>query len=130
MARVLTNDEKVTLINSYLFKESIKQAVRDAGDYWANHDQAGMTDTLDNKLKWARNRAIGVQIVLNDAYVANQELPVQAIKACKNLQFNLGAAPLNEASLLSSLTANDYESIAGLLMDVFGESVNLVIGGN
>lgn len=128
--RVLTNDERLILNNSSEFREKVKQAVRDAGDYWANHDQTGYTDTLANKIAWAKNRMIGIQIVQNDAYVSQGEIAVKAVKASKGMQFDLGAAPLTEQQLLVGIIPAKYEEIAALLMTIFGEDINMTLGGN
>jgi len=130
MARVLTNDERAILINSESFKQHIQFALRDAGDYWANHDGASLNDTLVNRIKWAKNRINGVSIVLKETYVMDIDLVTRALKACKNMQFNLGAAPLNEANLLAGITSSDYDTIASLMMDIYAEDINMTVGGN
>ena len=128
--RVLTNEERLLLAGSPEFSNKVKMAVRDAGDYWSINDGSTMTGTLAERLTWAKNRFIGVGIVLNDSYVNNTDLVSKAIKASKGMQFDLEAAPQSVENILLAITPVKYEEIAALLMDIFGEDLNGTIGGN
>lgn len=129
--RVLVDSERVLLQSSTVFANRLKLAIRNAGDYWSTHDQTGMTGTLADKVTWAKNRILGVDIVLNDAYVNNPDIPARAIKVSKGMQFDLVAAPITDLAVLEAgVTDLKYEEIASLLMVVFGENINMTVGGN
>jgi len=130
MARVLTDPERITLQTSTTFAERLKTAVRNAGKYWSAHTGSGMTGTEALMIEWAKNRIVGVDIELNDAYVNNRDLPIRAIKVSKGMQFDVAAAPLEEAALLAGVTDLKYEEIAALLLGQFGENINMTVGGN
>lgn len=109
----------------------IEQAVRNAADYWSTHDGSAMSDTEANRIKWAKNRINGVQITLNEAYVTNANLNVRAVKVSKNIQFNLpDGNNLSEEQILSGFDQGKLETVASMLMDMYGEDINMTIGGN
>lgn len=126
--RVLTRDERESLLNHQGYKTQCELAAIDYADYWASHDGAGLaTEAL--RIKWAKDRMLGVSIKLqglNDSTIADT-----CLRVSKALQVDLGTAPVVADDIVDQMKAtNKFDELISLYFDLRGEGLNFTFGGN
>lgn len=126
--RVLTEEEEQSLLGSSTFLEKSQKAIRDYAAFWAIND--GSTSTTEAlKVKWAKDRILGVQIVQNS--ISDPLVSYRFIVLSKGTQFTLGTAPQPVATIIAAWdTAGTFAAQAGGYFDILGESINMTKTGN
>lgn len=126
--RVLTNEERESLVGHAGYKTKCESAAQNYADYWASHDGSGLaTEAL--RIKWAKDRLLGVDIKLrglNDSTIGDR-----CLRISKALQVDLGTAPIDADSIVTQMDATGkFDELASLYFDLKGEDLNFTFGGN
>lgn len=125
--RVLTDDERQALQGSSQFLEKAQWAVRNYAAYWSIHDGSGLSGTT--LIKWAKDRLLSVDIVVND--ISDPSIALKFVKLSKGMQFDLASAPVATSAIISAfVSSNKFEECSSLYFDLQGEQVNFSINGN
>lgn len=126
--RILTDTERQTLLDSEDFRKKCDWAARDYSVYWADNDGAAAT-TLEERIKWGKDRIIGVRIVTTD--VNDPFIPVRFLNAGKGKEFELEEAPQPLEVLLEAwVTSNAFQEFVSEYFDILGETINFSVVGN
>lgn len=125
--RVLTDTERQALQGSSTFLEKAQWAIRNYASYWSAHDGSGLNG--NQLIKWAKDRMLSVNIVLND--ISDPSIALKFVKISKGMQFDLGPAPVNTDAIIDAFTnANKFEECASSYFDLQGEAINFSLTGN
>lgn len=126
--RVLTDEERESLRTHPDYQSKCEWAARNYADYWSIHDGAGLA-TEAARIKWAKDRFLGVDIKLRD--VNDPNIALRCLRASKAMEVDLNAAPVTPEEIVTAMLAqNKFAEIAGLYFDLKGEDLNFVVGGN
>jgi hypothetical protein len=126
--RALTDDERESLKNDALYLQKVQWAVRNYANFWSANDGSG-ANTEVARIKWAKDRILGVQIEIND--IQDQNLALNALKASKGLQIDLAPAPVPAETIIEAMvSSNKFEEVAGLYMATQYENINMNVGQN
>ncbi len=123
--RVLTDDERQDLQGDPTFIEKSQWAVRNYADFWSVNDgSSASTEAL--KIKWAKDRQLGVSIVLND--INDPAIGLKFVKISKAMEFDLAAAPVAISVIVAAFVAgNKFDEIAGTYFTQLGETINFSV---
>lgn len=128
--RPLTDEERIVLANDANFLALCKKAAENYASYWAAHDGSGLANTEAARLQWAKNRQVGVDIVMR-GQIEDPLIAARYVILGKGLQFDLAAAPVSTATIIAAWTAgNRFEEIAAQYFSILGENINMTVGGN
>jgi len=124
--RVLTPDERQSLIGSSLFIQKCEMSARDYASFWSVNDgSAANTEAL--KIKWAKDRQLSVDILLKD--VSDGRISIRFINLAKGKQFNIGPAPQPVEVLIAAwVTENSFDEFVGGYFTLLGDNINMSIG--
>lgn len=124
--RVLTEDERQSLLINTVFNEKCKMAIRDYAAFWsANDGSAASTETL--KIKWAKDRIKSVGILLEG--VNDDRVSEIFINSSKGKQLTLGAAPLSATTIIAAWDANNvFAEFASQYFDAVSTDIIFKIG--
>lgn len=128
-ARLLTTAEKVSLTASEEFQNECKAAVVNYATYWSAHDGSGFA-TEAERLTWAKNRALGVHVLTKGATYGS--VPDIFVNAMSTLQLDFGATP-TPSDIINTLltdTPNRFEQAAAEYFKIWGDDINMSVGGN
>jgi hypothetical protein len=124
--RVLTEDERQSLLINTVFNEKCKMAIRDYAAFWAVDPGSGAT-TEALKIKWAKDRIKSVGILLEG--VNDDRVSEIFINSSKGKQLTLGTAPLPAATIIAAWdTNNTFAEFAGAYFDVISTDLIFKIG--
>jgi len=124
--RVLTEDERQSLLINTTFNEKCKMAIRDYAAFWAINDGSGATtETL--KIKWAKDRIKSVGILLSG--VNDDRVSEIFINSSKGKQLTLGTAPLPASTIIAAWdTNNTFSEFASQYFDTIAVDIIFKIG--
>ena len=127
--RVLTDDERLSLVASDDFKLKCQMAVRNYASYWSQHDGSGLgTEAL--RIKWAKDRLIAVGYITNPA-VADPDIALKYVVYSKGATFTLGTAPQPAATIITAwVNAGKFDEFTSIYYDVLGGGYKMSITGN
>lgn len=136
--RVLSADERQNLLVDPAFKAKCQWAVRDYANFWAAHTgyqtvnggaDGGIANTEAARLKWAKDRLLGVSIQLAD--VQDEGISRKFLDIGKGSQLDLAASPVDNTTIINALVAgNKFDEFSGVYFTNAGESINMTVGGN
>lgn len=124
--RVLTDEERESLIADPSFIYHSQWAVRNYAAYWSIHDGSSLSPEAA-RIKWAKDRMISVKIVNYD--INDNNLSLRFIKLSKGITFSLGAAPQPPATIVAAFVAgNRFDELSSLYFDLLADEINMSIG--
>jgi len=124
--RVLTDQERQSLLESQEFEKKCKWATRDYAAFWAVND-GSLAATEEERIKWGKDRILGVGILLYD--ITDQFIAIRFLNASKGKQFDLEAAPQPVEVLIAAwVSSNSFEEFVTQYFDILGENINFSIG--
>lgn len=126
--RVLTDDERESLKAHADFQSKCEWAARNYAAYWSGHDGSGLASTAE-RIKWAKDRILGVDIVMND--VNDTNIAIRCLRVGKAMTIDLDTAPQLPETIIAAMVAQGkFDEQASLYFDLKGENINFTVGGN
>lgn len=124
--RVLSEDERQSILSNSDFKQKCEWAVRDYAAYWSIHDGSNLaTEAL--RLKWARDRVISVKLLTLG--VSDPHMVEIFLNASKGKTLSLAAAPVSDATIIASwVSGNVFDEFVGNYFQVLGREVEIELG--
>lgn len=124
--RILTEQERQSLLTSTTFNEKCKMSVRDYASYWSTNDGSGAnTETL--RIKWAKDRIKSIGILLSG--VNDSHLSESFVNASKGKQLDLAAAPLSADTIIAAWDANNtFDEFVSQYFDIIAVDIIFKIG--
>ena len=124
--RVLTEDERQSLLINTVFNKKCKMAIRDYAAFWAVNDGSSAT-TEALKIKWAKDRIKSVGILLDG--ITDDRVSEIFINSSKGKQLTLAAAPLSATVIISAWDANStFAEFASAYFDTISTDIIFKIG--
>ncbi len=127
--RVLTDDERLSLLTSDDFRLKCQMAVRNYASYWSQHDGSGLS-TQALRIKWAKDRLISIDKITNPL-VSDPNIAIKYVIYSKGATFILGAAPQPvEVIVAAWVSAGKFDEFTSTYYDVIGGNYKMTIAGN
>ena len=107
--RVLTNQEKEELRQNPNFKEECKWAILNKAAYWRGLDGSAVPG--DDRLKWAKCRSYGTQVILNPSMadaVNNLNISDRFLNYFKNVTCVDDQVAFNADAIVTYLLDNNH----------------------
>lgn len=124
--RILTEQERQSLLVSSLFNEKCQMSIRDYATYWAVNDGSGAS-TEAQRIKWAKDRLKSIGILLSG--INNTRVNEIFINASKGKQLSLDEAPLDASVIIAAWDANNtYDEFVSQYFDAISSDIIFKIG--
>ena len=124
--RILTEQERQSLLISTLFNEKCQMAIRDYAAYWTINDGSG-ANTEAARIKWAKDRIKSIGILLGG--INNTRVNEIFINASKGKQLSLEAAPLDATVIIAAWEASStFDEFVSQYFDVIATDILFKIG--
>jgi hypothetical protein len=126
--RVMTAEEKESLVNDPVFALQCKWAIKDYADFWSNNDGSAAAN-LEARITWAKNRLLSVSVLLSGITYQPENVTRIFLEAAKGKQFDLGAAPVSTSVLIQEwLDTSSFEEFTAIYFKNWGDQVNMSVG--
>lgn len=115
--RVLTQEERDSLVNDLDFRKKCEWAITDYSSYWINHDGSGL-DT-DARAKWRREYELVKQVwksEYNDPVLAKR-----FVTLAKGRQYNVDSTPTINEIIALMVADGSFDAIASQYFDMLTE---------
>lgn len=127
--RVLSDEERQSLKESTTFLQKCEWAVRNYADYWSVHTGSGLVDTEAARIKWLKDRLVGVNVVMTD--INDSDLTLKFVKLGKGIQYDLNPSPESVDTIIAAMVAGSrFDELASSYFTLRGESIDFTVGGN
>lgn len=124
--RILTEQERQSLLTSSLFNEKCQMAIRDYASYWAANDGSG-ANTESLRIKWAKDRIKAIGILLGG--INNNRVNEIFVNSSKGKQLSLESAPLDATTIIAAWDTNStFDEFVSQYFDVISSDIIFKIG--
>ncbi len=125
-SRILTEQERQSLLLSSSFNEKCQMSIRDYATYWTINDGSG-ANTEAARIKWAKDRLKSVGILLGG--INNTRINEIFVNASKGKQLSLDPAPLPAETIIAAWEANStFDEFVSQYFDVISTDIIFKIG--
>lgn len=125
--RVLTDDERQTLLVSTVYKEKCKWATLNHANFISQQSLVTSANTNTLKIRAVKDLIVATDLTLGGT--ADEAISVRFLNASKGKTFTLGAAPQPEATLIAAwVTADAFTEFAPAYFVILGDHLRTSVG--
>lgn len=123
--RVLTEEERQSLLTNEIFLEKCRFAIRNYASFWST-DNGSSSSNEAARIKWAKDRKLSVDVLrfgTNDPHTSEV-----FINASKAKQYSLFSAPQNVTVLLTAWdSASSFDEFVSVYYDILGSDIRFSV---
>lgn len=127
--RVLTTAEQVALVQSDTFQNECYAAIRAYANYWSVNDGTTFTTEADN-IAWAKNRILAVSVITDGINFGSPPEMFVNFFSTHSLEYGESPSISEIVSTLLTATPNRFEQAAAAYFNIWGDDINMSVGGN